>query len=100
MNTLTKQPYEALNVWVDFAAMLGLADTITIDSVKAMDLATGLDSTATVIEDSPAPVVSGQKVLFQIIGGVNGDSHKITVKVLTSAGEKVEEDIDLYVVEK
>ncbi|HUS95764.1 MAG TPA: hypothetical protein VMX97_03380 [Hyphomicrobiaceae bacterium] len=37
---------------------------------------------------------------IQVIGGLNGDSHKITVKVLTSAGEKIEEDVNLFVVEK
>jgi hypothetical protein len=100
MNTLSKQPYEEINAWVDFSGVVGLTDVLTLVTVTAIDANTGVDSSAAIVKASPAPSVSGQKVLFEVMGGVDGDVHKITVKVSTSAGEKLEEDVTLFVIEQ
>jgi hypothetical protein len=44
--------------------------------------------------------VSGTKVVFWLKDGVDGEHHKVTIKVTTSAGQSLEGDIDVFVVEE
>jgi hypothetical protein len=97
---ITKQPYEALNWAHDFSPDCQAGATLTLVSVTATNLLTQANSTALVIASNPAPTVSGQEVLFQIQDGANGDQHKIDIRVSTSAGELLEADLLLFVVQQ
>ena len=97
---IPKQPFEEINYAVDFSPDLAAGVTLTLVSCTAVNVATGADSTAAVIAAAPPPAVAGQTVAFCAKDGTDGDVHKITVKVSTSAGEKLEADLDLFIVEK
>jgi len=50
---------------------------------------------------APAPAISssGTAVAFEVTGGVVGESHLISVQIVTSVGEKYQGDVTLRVVE-
>lgn len=95
-----KQPFEKKDYSFDFSAGLLADETITLLSCEATNLVTGADSTATIISDTPAPVVSGQTVVFWLQDGLDGERHNISIKVQTSKGQKLEGDVDLFIVEE
>ncbi len=97
---LKKQPFEELNCAIDFSNSLAADDTITLDEFLATNSKTGAVSTSEVIAATPAPVVDDQTIAFRVIGGVDGDRHKITARVSVSTGEKLEADLDLFVKEQ
>ena len=100
LGSITKQPYEVLDRYLDFAAEIHEGVTIELDSLKAVLLGDNSDSTEKMIGSNPAPSVSGTKVVFWIQNGADGEHHKITVKVIASDGQHLEGDIDLFVVER
>jgi len=97
---LKKQPFEELNCAIDFSGSLAAGDTITLDAFLATNSKTGAVSTSVIIASEPAPAVDHQTVTFRVIGGADGDRHKITARVTTSTGEKLEADLDLFVKEQ
>jgi len=100
IDPIRKQPSEVLNWGIDLSADLGVGDTLTLTSVKAVNRATGVDSTSTVIATIPAPEMIGQIVAFTVKDGTDGDVHHLTFRFLTSSGEELEADIDLIIVEE
>lgn len=97
---IRKQPFEALACAVDFQRVLATGVSIaSINSVSAVNSATGADSTATVIAASPAPAISGTEVRFHVYGGVTDDRHIITVRIVASNGEQFEAELKLIVEE-
>jgi hypothetical protein len=97
--TVYKAPYEQFAVSLDFAADIGTGSTIaSITAVTATSNLTGLDSTAEVIAASPAPQVSGTAVIFEVTGGVVGETHTISVQITSSIGEKYQGDVTLRIV--
>ena len=100
VGTIQKQPYEVQDYSLDFALRLVAGETLTLVSVTSINLATGADSTSALVGSSPPPAVSGTKVVFWLKDGVDGEHHKVTVKVTTSTGQSLEGDIDVFVVEE
>ena len=100
--TIYKSPYEQFGVSLDFGADIGAGNTVTsISAVTAVNNLTQADSTAEVIAAAPVPVISssGTAVAFEVTGGVVGESHLISVQIVTSVGEKYQGDATLRVVE-
>ena len=100
--TIYKSPYEQFGVSLDFSSDIGAGNTVTsISAVTAINNLTQANSTAEVIAAAPVPSISssGTAVAFQVTGGVVGESHLISVQIVTSVGEKHQEDVTLRVVE-
>ena len=100
--TIYKCPFEQFAVSLDFTADLGTGNTIaSITAVSAVSNLTGQSSTAEVIAATPAPTISssGTAVVFEVTGGVVGETHTISVQVVSSIGEKYQGDITLRVIE-
>ena len=97
--TIYKAPVEQFAVSLDFAADIGAGNGIaSINAVTAMSNLTGADSTAEVIASNPVPQVSGTAVNFEVTGGVVGESHTISVQIISSIGEKYQGDVTLRIV--
>ena len=78
---LLKQPAESRLYAMDFSANMAAADTISsITSVTATPTGLTLGTAA----------VSGQRVQFRISSGTGGTQYKITVVIVTSAGDTLE----------
>ena len=100
--TIYKSPFEQFAVSLDFSARLGAGNTLTsINAVAAVNNLTQANSTAEVIAPAPAPSIStsGTAVVFEVTGGVVGETHLISVEIVSSIGEKHQEDVTLRVVE-
>ena len=100
--TVYKCPYEQFAVSVNFSAEIGAGNTVTsISAVTAVSDLTQSSSTAEVIASAPAPSISpgSTAVVFEVTGGVTGETHLISVQVVSSIGEKHQADVTLRVVE-
>jgi len=100
--TIYKSPYEQFGVSLDFSEDIGAGNTLTsINAVTAINTLTQANSTAEVIAASPAPAISssGTAVVFEVTGGVVGETHLISVQIVSSIGEKYQGDVTLRVVE-
>jgi hypothetical protein len=97
--TVYKAPFEQFAVSLDFAADLGAGNSIaSIIAVTAVSDLSGLDSTPEVVASDPPPQISGTAVAFEVIGGVAGETHTISVQIVSSIGEKYQGDITLRIV--
>ena len=100
--TIYKYPFEQFAVSLDFTADLGAGNTIaSVSAVSAVSNLTGQGSTAEVIAATPAPAISssGTAVVFEVSGGVVGETHTISVQVVSSIGEKYQGDVTLRIVD-
>ena len=97
---IEKQPYEEKDYSFDFSAELETGETITLVSCTATNLVTGVDSSEALISDSPAPLVNGELVVFWLQDGADGERHNLNIRVQTSKGQKLEGDLDLFVIEE
>lgn len=97
---IRKQPSEVMDYSFDFSPDLDAEETITLVSCTATNLVTGADSTAALISSAPAPMVSGQTVIFWLKDGVDGERHNISIKIQSSTGRKPEGDLDVFIVEE
>lgn len=96
-SALIKQPWERRRIKVDFSNALAAGDTVaSISGVTAWEDST--ERTSTVIHGSPT--VSGNEVFLYLTDGVDGTTYNIRIRVLTSNGDQIEEDLDLVVREK
>ena len=103
VGSIFKQPFENLDYNLDFVERLEEAETISLTGggVTSINVLTGEDSTDAIIgADAQAPAISGSKVIFWVKAGANDEQHKITVRITTSGARKLEEDLDLVVVER
>ena len=92
---LVKQPWERRLYEMDFSNLLSPGDSIaTVDSV--LQAARGRVAGAAALTIGAASV-SGTKVQFTIEGGTANEDYKITVRVNTSAGDRLEGDGWLFV---
>lgn len=99
--TVYKTPFEQFGIAIDFTTDLGTGNTIAgISAVTAVNNLTQADSTAEVIAATPPPTVSssGTAVVFEVSGGVVGETHAISVQVVSSIGEKYQGDVTLRIV--
>ena len=97
---IVKQPWEEYDCSVDLGADLAVGETLVLDAVTAINVATSADSTAAVIATSPAPQISGTKVLWRTKDGADTEQHKITGRAHSSLGQKLEFDVLLYIAEE
>jgi len=87
----TKQNYEKYFIHGDFSAVLDEGETIASESISAIDAA-GDDATSAMI-DMTSPFVDGAKQYVRIQGGTqDGSPYKVTIRVVTSAGNQWEVD--------
>lgn len=92
---LVKQPWEKRLYEMDFANLLTSGDSLgTVDSVSQSKRGRVAGSSDLTIG---AASVSGTKVQFTIEGGSSGEDYKITVRVNTTAGNRLEGDGWLFV---
>lgn len=99
--TVYKTPYEQFGVALDFAADVGEGNRVaSITLVSATNLLTKADSSAEVIAPDPEPAItsSGTAVAFEVMGGVVGETHTISVQIVSSLGEKYQGDMTLRIV--
>ena len=97
--TVYKSPFEQFAVSLDFSADIGAGNCVaSITGVTATSNLTGLDSTARVIATSPAPQISGTAVVFEVMGGVVGETHTLSIQIVSSIGEKYQGDVTLRIV--
>lgn len=96
MAQIIKTPAIVDNYYVDFAPQLGVGETLASPTVTAFDLTAGADVTADMI-GTPAPAISGTQVIFWYKGGVANRRYFFGVKVNTSTGRTLEEDVDVAV---
>ncbi len=100
--TIYKSPFEQFALSLDFSSDLGAGNTIaSITAVTAVNDLTGRDSTDEVIAAAPSPTIStsGTAVAFKVTGGVAGETHTISVQIVSSIGEKYQGDITLRITE-
>lgn len=93
---ILKTPAIVDNYYVDFGPQLGIGETLSSPVVTALDLTSGLDVSAQMI-GTPAPAVSGTQIIFWYKGGRIGRKYVFAVKVNTSTGRTLEEDVDVAV---
>ena len=87
----TKQGYERYFVYGEFADVLDEDETITSQSVLAVD-ADGVDAKATVIDDA-ATYISGTRVYVRVKDGAEADGpYKFTIRCETNKGNRWEVD--------
>jgi hypothetical protein len=99
MDELSKQPYEAFTLSVDFGANMISGETIASQTVTAAD-SEGNDVTDTVLDTALTVNDGATKVLFYVrAGSPTASPYKLTVRCVTSATHRWEKDIKLKVKE-
>ena len=112
---MKKKPFERFLITVDFKNRFETAEYIVSFSVVCVNLCTGIDVSADLLffEDSDyqeldvdygVGLYGGMQdnmessITFGIKDGVVGNKYKITVKVFTDIGNKLEEDVILEII--
>lgn len=102
MDKFTKQSYESFTVAANFSNNMASDETITSQTVVAID-SNGLDSSTIVLEQASVSNDGSFKVLVLVKDGTQvlsgKDGYKITFKAVTSIGHKWELDIMMKVKE-
>ena len=90
---LTKQPYEERVLEIDLVDVLASGDTVaSVTSLAAAVVSPGVGAVTIT-----SPVASGTKVQGKYTGGTDTENYRITLRVATTNGDKVEGDAMLYV---
>jgi hypothetical protein len=92
--TISKTDWEVLDRSVDFSLVAPSGTTMSIVSVTASD-SQGLDVTSLIISGYPS--VQGFVVNFRVVGGSEGKTYAVSVKVQTSDGQKFEGTVGLFI---
>ncbi len=95
MDTFTKTVIEKRNYTIGFATKAGLGHAITLVSIVAINVATGVEDTSIIEPDSA--VVVGQDVVFTGQNGVLNGVYQIHAIVTTSVDETLEGDVLLLI---
>jgi len=92
-----KYTYEVFPIECDFSKNMATNETITLASsdIKIHD-ADGNDKTGTMLV-SASKSVSGQKLLGKVQAGTADTKYTIKFKIVTSANNKFQKDMSLYV---
>lgn len=92
----TKQPYETFPRYVDFSRVMDTGETITGQSVTALD-SSGADVSATFC-DQASIRAENQRVYITIRAGDAASSpYTLTYRCATSTGNQWEEDVKVWV---
>ena len=90
----TKQVWEER--LLEFDATNSLATGDTLASVSGITVWEGTtDKSATMVDGAPSLV--GNKAYAKIIGGTDGHSYYVRVRLITANGDKIEDDLRLLV---
>lgn len=93
-----KSPAESIFYGIDFAPLLGTAETVT-SATTHIRATQGADEAAGSMLDGPC-VIAGAVVQQKITGGVAGTAYQFSATVTTSAGQVFVESAPLRVLEK
>lgn len=96
IGTYTKQPYEEVNITVDFSARMGTTETISTANVYVYDKGGTTDLASTM---AGTPSISGQTVICLIKAGTDGNQYTATYRITTNASQKFEADVLIKAVE-
>lgn len=88
-----KQPWEERTLEFDVTNALGTGDTLA--SVSSITVLLGGVAQADMLSGSAT--TSGNIVYQKIIGGVNNSDYTIRVRVVTTNGDKIEDDLVMQV---
>ena len=100
MDKFRKQPYEIIIRGFDKTGLLDTGVTISSAAVSAINMATGADATATVLDAPTAVIESSTKMKCIVKAGTAGTDYKITFKATLSSGEQIEDDFLMEVREQ
>jgi len=88
-----KQPWEERLVEFDVTPALSTGDSVaSVDSVKVF--LNGVEQAAMI---SGSPTISGNKVRQKIVGGLDTVNYVIRVRLVTTNGDKIEDEITMKV---
>jgi hypothetical protein len=92
--TWTKQPWEERLLEFDAASSLATGDAlVSISGITVWEGTT--DKSLTMI--SGAPSLIGNKAYVRVIGGTDGHSYWVRIRLVTANGDKIEDDLRLLV---
>lgn len=92
-----KQPWESQIFPFDCSE--AIPESVTISSVTASIFdENGTDKGTQMLEGTPT--ISGTSVYVQVKGGTNGVRYNLRVRLTLSNGEKIEDDLTIYVEEE
>lgn len=95
-NRFVKQPAEREYLAIEFKDRLATADSLdSIIECKCYD-SSGVDVTSNLIE---SPAILGTQVKFWCKAGTDGQTYDLTLKVQTTNGFKLEEDLKIKIEE-
>lgn len=90
----TKQSWEERKVPFDVTDSLAPGDSLaSISGITVWEGTT--DKSATMV--SGVPTFSGNKAYAVIVGGTDGHTYWVRVRLLTTLGDKIEDDLKLLV---
>jgi len=88
-----KQPWEERLLEFDASTALSTGDSVaSVDSVKVF--LNGVEQAAMI---SGSPTISGNKVRQKIVGGLDTVNYVIRVRLVTTNGDKIEDEITMKV---
>ena len=92
--TWTKQPWEERLLEFDAANSLATGDSLaSISGITVWEGTT--DNSLTMI--SGVPSLLGNKAYVRVIGGADGHSYWVRIRLITVNGDKIEDDLRLLV---
>ncbi len=90
----TKQSWEERTIEFDATDSLATGDTLA--SVSGITVWEGTtDKSATMV--SGVPTLNGNVAYVRVIGGTDGHSYWVRVRLITTGGDKIEDDLRLLV---
>lgn len=97
---ITKRAYEEFFRYHDFQrsdgnGWLNTDETLTSGTVTAADKLTAADVSATMI--SSVSVYASTKMKYMLKAGTSGRTYVITIRVVTSNGQKFEDQVEVKV---
>lgn len=97
LGSSTKQPSEIENYAISYAEDLEATDTFTIDFI-GISVLSG-DEAGIALIDSYLVDEANQRVKMFISGGVAGSIYKVTVRIMTDSGRRLEDEFKLKIKE-
>lgn len=93
-----KQPNEQYRIACEYSGKLPAGGVISGVTWSAIEIGTGADATSTVFVDG-SQSISGTQVRVVVKAGVNGKTYKLTCLTQLEDGSKLEDDINMSVVD-
>ncbi len=82
----------------DDQGWLNESETITSAAVTVANKATGTDVSSSMVSDATPYGTPATKVAYWLKGGTAGTNYIITIKIVTSNGQKFEDRVELRVI--